>query len=94
MRLSEERIEAISLAITDRIAENELVDLTMDEEDLAHLVAAVLLKDLAREDEIQRAAVEWVNVNKKHMEPGDTDWQIEVDRQRHKMAIQRGYVLP
>lgn len=94
MRLSEERIEAISLAITDRIAEHELVDLTMDEEDLAELIGGVLLKDLAREDEIQRAAVEWVTVNKKHMEAGTTDWQIEVDRQREKMAVQRGYVLP
>jgi hypothetical protein len=94
MRLSEERIEAISLAITDRIAEGELVDMTIDEEDLANLISLVLIKDLAREDEIQRAAVEWVTINKKHYEPGTTDWQIEVDRQREKMAVQRGYVLP
>ena len=94
MRLSEARIEAISLAITDRLAEEELVDLTIDEEDLAHLVAQVLLKDLAREDEIQREAVQWLEVNKKHLEPGSSPWQIELDKRREQIAIQRGYVLP
>lgn len=94
MRLSEERIESISRAITDRLAEEELVDLTIDEEDLAALVAQVISKDLAREDEIQREATEWVERNKKHLEPGTTDWQIELERQRERLAIRHGYVLP
>ena len=51
MRLSEQRIENIALAITDRLAEDELVDLTIDEDDLAHLIGDVILKDLKLEDE-------------------------------------------
>lgn len=94
MRLSEERIEAVSRAIVDRIAEEELVDLTLDEDDLVNLVAHVLLKDLQKEDEIQREAVQWVEINKKHLDPGSTPWRVEVDRRREQIAIQRGYSLP
>lgn len=94
MRLSEQRIEAIALAITDRLAEEELVDLTIDEEDLAHLVGDVIIKDLKLEDEIQREAVEWLEVNRKHLDTGSTAWQIELDRQREQIAIRRGYTLP
>ena len=94
MRLSEERIEVISRAIFDRIAEEELIDLTLDEEDLANLVAQVLVKDLRREDEIQREAVQWVEINKKHLDAGSSIWQVEVARRRESIAIQHGYVLP
>lgn len=94
MRLSEERIEAVSRAIVDRLAEEELVDLTLDEDDLVNLVAHVLLKDLQKEDEIQREAVQWVEINKKHLDPGSTAWQIEIERRRERIAIQRGYSLP
>lgn len=94
MRLSEERIEVISRAIVDRLAEDELIDLTLDEDDLANLVAQVLVKDLRREDEIQREAVQWVETNRKHLDAGSSPWQVEVDRRRELIAIQHGYVLP
>ncbi len=94
MRLSEERIESISLAITDRLAEDELVDLTLDEEDLAHLIADVITRDLKIEDEIQRDAVEWISINRKHLESGTTNWQIELEKQRELLAVRRGYTLP
>lgn len=94
MRLSEERIEAISLAITDRLAEDELVDLTIDEEDLANLIADVLTRDLKVEDEVQREAVEWLRLNRKHLDEGSSAWQIELEKQREQIAIRRGYVLP
>jgi hypothetical protein len=94
MRLSEERIEAIAVAITDRLAEGELVDLTIDEEDLAHLIGNVIARDLKLEDEIQREAVEWLEVNRKHLDAGSSAWHIELDRQREQIAIRRGYTLP
>jgi hypothetical protein len=94
MRLSEDRIEAISLAITDRLASEEFVDLTMDEEDLAHLIGGVIAKDLKTEDDIQREAVEWIAVNRKHLETGTTAWQIEMENQRELLAVRRGYTLP
>lgn len=94
MRLTEERIEAIAMAITDRLAEEELVDLTIDEEDLANLVANVITRDLAREDEIQREAVEFVRKTKPQLDPGSTGWSIELERARDQIAVRRGYVLP
>jgi len=94
MRLNDRRIDAIALAIVDRLAEEELVDLTFGEEDLVHLVGDCITRDLAREDEIQREAVEWLAVNRKHLVEGTSDWEIELDRQRDRLAIQRGYVLP
>lgn len=94
MRLSEDRIEAISMAITDRLAEEELVDLTMDEDDLAHLIAQVIGRDLAIEDEIQREAVQWLETNRKHLETGTSAWQIELEKQRESLAVRRGYLLP
>jgi hypothetical protein len=94
MRMSEERIQSISLAITDRLAAEELVDLTMDEEDLANVIAEVLIRDLKIEDEIQRDAVEWLRVNRKHLEAGTSAWQIEMEKQRESLAVRRGYVLP
>jgi hypothetical protein len=94
MRLSEERIQAMALAITDRVAEDELVDLTIDEDDLANLIADVIIRDLKREDEIHREAVEWLTINRKHLEAGSSAWQIELEQKREQIAIQRGYHLP
>lgn len=94
MRLNDRRIDAIALAIVDHLAGEELVDLTFDEEDLVHLVGDCITRDLAREDEVQREAVEWLEINRKHLVSGTSDWEIELDRQRDRIAIQRGYVLP
>ena len=94
MRLSEERIEAISVAITDRLAEDELVDLTIDEEDLANLIGEVIARDLRTEEEIHREAVEWLRVNRKHLDEGSNSWRIELEKQREQIAIRRGYLLP
>ncbi|RKZ12777.1 hypothetical protein DRQ53_00995 [bacterium] len=94
MRLSEQRIEAISRAITDRLAEDELVDLTIDEDDLADLVSEVITSELTLEDDIQREAVQWLEVNRKHLDTGSHAWQIELDKQREVISIRRGYKLP
>lgn len=94
MRLSEDRIDAIALAVTDRLAEEELVDLEIDEDQLADLISVVITKDLQREEEIQREAVEFVKKTKPTLEPGSSGWSIELERARDQFAIKRGYVLP
>ena len=94
MRLREERIDIIAQAIVDRLAEDELIDLTMDEEALGERIGVVIAKDLAREDEIQREAVEWVRKHRAHMVEGTSEWSIELDRKRQEIAVTRGYVLP
>jgi hypothetical protein len=94
MRLSEERIEVIADAIVDRLAEEELVDLTLDEERLAGSIARLIAADLAKEEAIQRDAVAWLERHRPHLEPGTSAWSIELERKREEIAVTRGYVLP
>ena len=94
MRMSEERVEGISLAITDRLAEAELIDLTIDEDDVANLIFEVIIADMRMEEEVHREAVQWIETNKKHLEPGSTAWQVELDQRREQIAIRSGYRLP
>lgn len=94
MRMSEERIDKIAQDIVDRLAEDELIDLTVDEDMLAERIGVLIARDLAVEEEIQREAVEWLRKHRPHLEPGTSDWSIELDAKRDDIAISRGYVLP
>ncbi len=94
MRLNENRIDAICTAIVDRLAEDEMIDLTISEEDLADVLSVAFQKDLYIEEEIQRDAVEWIRLNRKHMQESTDEWEIELEKQRDLLAIRRGYVLP
>ncbi len=94
MRLSEERIEKIATDIVDRLAEEELVDLTIEEDKLAEKIAVLILHDLQKEDLIQQEAVEWLARHKPFLEKGTSQWSIELDRKREELAIAKGYVLP
>ena len=94
MRLNENRIDAICTAIVDRLAEEEMVDLTISEEDLADVLSVAFQKDLQTEEEIQHEAVEWIRLNRKRMQEGTSEWEIELEQQRDRLAIRRGYVLP
>jgi hypothetical protein len=94
MRMSEERIEKIARDVVDRLAEDELVDITVDEDQLAERIELVIAKDLAYEDVLQREAVEWLRQHKPHLDPGTHAWSIELGRKREDLAISKGYVLP
>jgi len=94
MRLNDRRIESISTSIVDRLAEEEMLDLTISEEDLVVLVANVIESDLSIEDELQEEAVNWLRQHRKNLEEGSSPWEIELERQREQLAIRRGYVLP
>jgi hypothetical protein len=94
MRLTPARIESIAAALVDRLAEDELVDLTMSEAQAADLIAQWIEKDLAIEEGIQREAVEWLKVNRKHLQEGTSAWEVELGRQREAIALRKGYVLP
>jgi hypothetical protein len=94
MRMSEQRIERIATSIVDRLAEEELVDLTMDEEELAQRIARLIAGDLELEDAIREEASAWLTRNRPHLEPGTSDWVIELERKREEIAIAKAYVLP
>jgi hypothetical protein len=94
MRLNDRRIEFIARSVVDRLMEDEMLDLTLSEEDLTHLIAELIENDLSIEDAIQDEAVNWMRVNRKNAEEGSDAWSIELDRHRDELAIRRGYVLP
>jgi hypothetical protein len=94
MRLNDARIDSIATAIVDRLAEDEVVDLTLSEDDLANLIGDVIRKDLAIEEQIHAEAVAWLRQHRKHLVEGSDAWEIELHRQREQLAVRRGYVLP
>jgi len=94
MRLSEERIEKIATSIVDRLAEEELVDLTIEEEMLAERIGLLILQDLEKENQIQHEAVEWLSHHKSYLERGTSQWSIELEKKREELAIIKRYILP
>ena len=92
MRLSEERIALISREITDRLLDEELVDLEIDEDRFTFLVETLILKDLKIEDEIDEEATAFLLKNKPQLEEGSTEWGVELERKKEELSIARGYV--
>jgi len=92
VRLSEERIALISREITDRLLDEELVDLEIDEDRFTFLVETLILKDLKIEDEIDEEATAFLLKNKPQLEEGSTEWGVELERKKEELSIARGYV--
>ena len=87
-------LEKIATDIVDRLAEDELVDLTLDEKDLAEQIASLLLSDLLKENLIRQEALDWLVRHQPQLEPGTTTWSIKLEKKREEIAISNAYVLP
>ena len=92
MRLSEERVALLAREITDKLLDEELVDLEIDEDRFIFLVETLLLKDLRIEDEIDEEATAFLLKNKPNLEEGSTEWSVELERKKEELSIARGYV--
>lgn len=93
MRLSEERIAVLAHQITDRLLDEELVDLEIDERDFRFLIEGLIIHDLKIEDEIDEEATAFLLRNKPHLEEGSTEWQVELERKKEDLANARGYTM-
>jgi hypothetical protein len=93
MRLSEERVAVIARDIANTLLDEELVDLEIEEDRFIFIVESAILKDLAIEDEIDEAATEWIKKNRRHVEEGSTEWEVEMERVKEELAVARGYVI-
>ncbi len=91
MRLSEERITVIARLVCERLLDEELVDLEIEETDFLHLVEGLILRDLRIEDEIDEEATTFLLKNKPQLEEGSTEWSIELERKKEEFSIARGY---
>lgn len=93
MRLSEERVAVIARDIADVLLDEELVDLEMEEDRFVFLLESLILRDLRIEDEIDEEATAWLQKNRRHVEEGSTEWEIEMERIKEELAVSRGYVI-
>lgn len=92
MRLSEERVALLARQITDKLLDEELVDLEIDEDRFIFLVETLLIRDLKIEDEIDEEATAFLLKNKPNLEEGSTEWGVELERKKEELSIARGYV--
>lgn len=92
MRLSEERITVLAREISDRLLDEELVDLEMAENDFARLIEALIIADLRVEDEIDEQTTAFLLKNKPQLEEGSTAWEVEFERKKLDLSMARGYV--
>jgi hypothetical protein len=91
LRLSEERIAVLAQLITDRLLDDELVDLEIDERDFRFMIEGLIAQDLKIEDEIDEEATAFLQRTKPHLEEGSTEWQVELERKKEDLAAARGY---
>ncbi len=92
MRLTEERIAVLARKISDRLLDEEIVDLEIAENDFRFLIESLILRDLKVEDEIDEEATAFLLKTKPGLEEGSTEWGIELERKKEDLAVARGYV--
>ena len=92
MRLSEERVAVLARLITERLLDEELVDLEIGERDFRFMIENLILGDLRTEDEIDEEATTFLLQHKPNLEEGSTEWDIELGRKKEEFSIARGYV--
>ena len=92
MRLTEERIAVLARSISERMLDEELIDLEIDEDRFQFLIQNLILRDLKTEDEIDEEATAFLLKNKPNLEEGSTEWEVEMDRKKEEFSIARGYV--
>ena len=93
MRLSEERVAVIAREIANTLLDEELVDLEIEEDRFVFLIESLILKDLQLEGEIEEEATAWLKQNRRHVEEGSTEWEVEMERIKEELAVSRGYVI-
>ncbi|MBU8871500.1 MAG: DUF507 family protein [Gemmatimonadales bacterium] len=92
MRLTEERIDILGRSIADRLLDEELVDLEIDESRFVFLIQNLILRDLKVEGEIDEEATLFIRKNRPNLEEGSTEWEVEMERKKEEFSIARGYV--
>ena len=92
MRLTEERIAVLAQSISERMLDEELVDLEIEEDRFVFLIQTLILSDLKMEDEIDEEATTFLLKNRPTLEEGSTEWEVEMDRKKEEFSIARGYV--
>ena len=93
MRLSDERIAVLAHEICDRLLNEELIDLEIDEERFYFLIEQLILQDLRLEDQIDEEAAAWLQEHRSNLQDGTPDWEIALEKVKEDIAISKGYVI-
>ncbi len=93
MRLSEERVAHLARLISDALLEDELVDLELEEDRFVWLVEKFIGDDLRLEDQIDEEAATRLRKQKPYLEDGTSEWEIELEKVKNQIAIERGYLI-
>ena len=78
--------------ITDRLLDDELVDLEIDEDRFIYLIESLIVRDLQIESEIDEEVTAFLLKNKPQLEEGSTGWSVEFERKKEELSVARGYV--
>jgi len=92
VRLSEERVAVLARLVSERLLDEDLVDLEISERDFRFMVESLILRDLKIEDEIDEEATAFLLKNKPQLAEGSTEWDIELERKKEEFSVARGYV--
>ena len=92
MRLSEDRVSVLARLITDKLLDEEHIDLEIDEDRFVFLIESFLIRDMKMEGEIDEEATAFLLKTKPNLEEGSTQWEVELERKKEELSIATGYV--
>lgn len=92
MRLSEDRVSVLARLITDKLLDEEHIDLEIDEDRFVFLIESFLIRDMKMEGEIDEEATAFLLKTKPNLEEGSTQWEVELERKKEELSIAKGYV--
>jgi len=92
LRLSEDRVSVLARLITDKLLDEEHIDLEIDEDRFVFLIESFLIRDMKMEGEIDEEATAFLLKTKPNLEEGSTQWEVELERKKEELSIAKGYV--
>jgi len=76
MRLSREKVNLLSHQITDKLASLDTVDFIEDRNTIRLAVVDILMKWLRKEEEVDKAARQKIESQKRAIPEGSAEWEI------------------
>jgi len=85
-------VSVLARLITDKLLDEEHIDLEIDEDRFVFLIESFLIRDMKMEGEIDEEATAFLLKTKPNLEEGSTQWEVELERKKEELSIAKGYV--
>ena len=76
MRLSREKVNLLSHQVTDKLASIDAIDFIEDRNTIRLAVVDILMKWLRKEEEVDKAARQKIESQKRNIPEGSAEWDI------------------